>query len=250
MSQQPSFTDTQAQFSMAIRNPDKSPIPEGIEPRRMAIYQDLFYNNIEGFISNAFPVIKEIFDDKSWPVMIRDFMIMHQCKTPIFHEIAREFLNYLDTERDDKDDPDFLKELAHYEWVELALSVLDDEAQALRLTENEDLMDLKLATMNTAWSLSYHYPVHQIGPDFQPEMMNEQPIFLLVYRNLDDGLTFLELNPVSARLIELLNQGLTVLSAASQIAQELQHPNPEVVCEGAKALIHDWCSRGILKLNT
>ena len=59
-------------------------------------------------------------------------------------------------------------------------------------------------------------------------------------------LLFLELNPVSARLIDLLNEGQTGQQAAEQIAQELQHPNPEVVYDGAKVLIHDWIQRSIL----
>jgi hypothetical protein len=43
-----------------------------------------------------------------------------------------------------------------------------------------------------------------------------------------------------------LNTGLTGLQAAEQIAEELQHPNPQVVIDGAKMLIDDWLERGIL----
>lgn len=248
MSQQPSFIDTQYQFAQAIRDPDNSPVPNDIEPRRMIIYQELFYNNIEGFIANGFPVLRELTSDDAWGEMIRDFMIKHHCKTPLFHEIAREFLAYLDNERDCSQDPTFMKELAHYEWVELALSVADAELKPFKLEQGQDCLSLKLTTSPVAWVLSYHYPVHLIGPDFQPEQASEQPIFLLVYRNSDDGITFLELNPVSARLIELMNEGLTGLLAAKQIAQELQHPSADVVIAGASALIEDWLQRTILQL--
>ena len=88
--------------------------------------------------------------------------------------------------------------------------------------------------------------MHQISTDFQPEQASENPVFLLVYRDPNDDVLFLELNPVSARLIDLLNEGQTGQQAAEQIAQELQHPNPEVVVNGAKALIHDWIQRSIL----
>ena len=123
MSPQSSFMETQYQFANAIRDPDNNPAPDNIEQRRMTIYQELFYNNIEGFIANGFPVLREITPDQTWHSMIRDFMIKHRCKTPLFHEIAREFLAYLDNERSSKNDPIFINELAHYEWVELALSV-------------------------------------------------------------------------------------------------------------------------------
>jgi hypothetical protein len=248
MLQQPSFIDTQYQFSRYIRDPDNNPAPENIEPRRMAIYQELFYNNIEGFIANGFPVLREITSDDAWHSMIRDFMIKHHCKTPLFHEIAREFLTYLDNERDNTNDPVFIKELAHYEWVELALSVSDAETASFQLETGQDSLALQYVTSPVAWPLSYHYPVHLIEPDFQPTGPNDSPVFLLVYRNQDDGVTFLELNPVSARLIDLLNEGLTGQLAAQQIAQELQHPAPEVVIEGARSLIKDWVERDILQL--
>lgn len=173
-------------------------------------------------------------------------MIKHHCKTPLFHEIAREFLAYLDDERDLKNDPTFIKELAHYEWVELALSVSDADVNNVNIEQIQDPLNETFNTSPLAWPLMYHYPVHQIGPDFQPQQPNDTPVFLLVYRNKEDKVTFMELNPVSARLIDLLNEGKTGLDAATNIAQELQHSDPQIVIEGAKALLNDWLERGIL----
>lgn len=257
MSQQPktpSFIETQYQFAAFLRDPDNQPMPDNIEPRRMAIYRELFYNNIEGFIANGFPVLRQIFSDEAWHNMIRDFMIKHHCKTPLFHEIAREFMAYLENERDNANDPIFIQELAHYEWVELALSVLDNvedenENESINLNSNQDNLDVYFKTSPLAWPLVYNYPVHQIGPDFQPHEASNSPIHLLVYRNKADSITFMELNPVSTRLINLLNEGLTGKMAAEQIASELQHPNPQVVIAGARVLIDDWLQREVLISN-
>lgn len=252
MSQLPktqSFIDTQYQFAAFLRDPDNQPMPHNIEPRRMAIYRELFYNNIEGFISNGFPVLRQIFSNEDWHSMIRDFMIKHHCKTPVFHEISREFLAYLEDERDNANDPVFIQQLAHYEWVELALSVLDDvesENESITYHANQDSLALHFKTSRLAWPLIYNYPVHQIGPDFQPNEQTSSPVHLLVYRSETDNITFLELNPVSARLIDLLNEGMTGQLAAEKIATELQHPNPQIVTDGARALIEDWLLRGVL----
>ncbi|NOQ81923.1 MAG: DUF2063 domain-containing protein [Methylophaga sp.] len=249
MSQQPktqSFTDTQFQFANAIRDPENNAGPDKIEQRRMTIYRELFYNNIEGFIANGFPVLRGITSDEAWHSMIRDFMIKHRCKTPLFHEISREFLAYLNNERKSVNDPIFIKELTHYEWVELALSVSDAEVESRTIDLEEDILQAQFNSSPLAWPLVYHFPVHQIGPDFQPQQAGDAPTYLLVYRNKEDDVTFLELNPVSTRLIELLNEGLTGQAAAEQIAQELQHQNPEVVIEGARGLITDWLQREIL----
>ena len=56
----PGFRETQIEFSAHIRNPDSNPRPVDVEPRRMQIYLDLFYNNIEGFLANGFPIAKQV----------------------------------------------------------------------------------------------------------------------------------------------------------------------------------------------
>ncbi len=239
------FKTSQHQFTAHLRNPTSSSCPNDIEPRRMAIYESLIYNNIEGFIANAFPVIRQLYSDDNWHDMIRDFIIQHQSETPLFHEIAREFLAYLNTERDNDNDPPFLAELAHYEWVELALSILDVECDKADV-KDELILDTLLMTAPAAWSFAYQYPVHQISEDFQPVSTNHIPVFLLIYRNAHDNVTFLELNPVSARLIDLLNQGETGRQAAKVITQELKHNSTDIVLNGATVLISDWLQRGIL----
>lgn len=241
-----SFKDTQYQFASSIRDPEHQSAPDNIEQRRMAIYRELFYNNVEGFVATGFPILRQLTSDETWHAMVRDFMIQHRCKTPLFHEISREFLAYLDDERDLKNDPVFIKELAHYEWVELALSVSDAEVKDINLDNIQNSLNERFNTSPLAWPLAYNFPVHQIGPDFQPQQPNDTPVFLLVYRNKEDSVTFMELNPVSARLIDLLNEGKTGQQAAELIAQELQHPNPQVVIDGARALLDDWLQRGIL----
>lgn len=239
------FIETQMAFAAHLRDPQQVDAPEGIEERRMAIYRRLFYNNIEGFCSNAFPVLKSVVDETHWHAMVRDFMVQHRCRSPLFNEIAREFIAFLQQQRNDPADPPFLAELAHYEWVELALNIASADYQQTTLEADEDAMQLVLQTTALAWPLAYQYPVHQISPQNQPQQPLPQPVYLLVYRNAEDKVKFIELNPVSARLLDLLNAGLTGTQAATQIAEELQHHNHEVVMTGARQLIVDWIQRGI-----
>ena len=53
-----------------------------------------------------------------------------------------------------------------------------------------------------AWVLAYDYPVHQISPANQPHEPAGQSTFLVVYRNRDDQVGFMEINAVTARLLE------------------------------------------------
>src|SRR5690606_31251308 len=100
----------------------------------------------------------------------------------------------------------FLLELAHYEWVELAVSIQADPAPDDAVDPAGDLLAERPVVPPLAWSLAYDFPVHRIGPEFQPQTPGDTPTFLIVYRTAHDEIKFMELNPVTARLMALLEE--------------------------------------------
>ena len=245
-----SFKDWQYDFTSHIRDPEIVPAPEGIEPRRIKIYTELFYNNVEGFIASGFPVLRSLYEDDDWHTLVRDYFKNHMNKTPYFLEVSQEFLDYLQNERGEREeDFPFMLELAHYEWVELALSVDETEIDLNGIDANGDLLDGHPVVSPLAWPLSYNYPVHQISDEFQPDAPGEQPTHVVVYRdNKEDDVHFMELNPVTARLIYLLSEDeqLTGRAALEQIASELNHPNPDVVIDGGLDTLRELLDRDIV----
>ncbi len=244
----PLFAQRQYEFAAHIRSPATAPAPPDVEDRRMAVYRDLFYNNVEGFLSGSFPVLRKLMDDTWWHALARDFFARHRCRSPLFLEIPREFLDYLERERGaHPDDPPFLRELAHYEWVELALSVADSGTPPAADPDG-DLLAHPPVLSPLAWPLSYRYPVQRISPDFQPQVPAAQPVYLLVYRDPDDEVGFIELNPVSARLFSLLQEHAERSGAAvlQTIVEELEHPDPQTVIDGGRAILEQWRQRGII----
>ena len=228
-----------------LRDPQNNPAPEGIEPRRLKIYEDLVYKNIEGFISGGFPVLRSLYTDDDLHGLVRIFIDQHRCHTPYFLEISQEFLRFLTEEYQLREsDPLFIAELAHYEWVELALDVsLEDLAN---VTELHDPV-LEVPTLSPlAWLLSYQFPVHKIGKSFQPSEAVE-PTFLVVYRNPKDDVCFMELNPATARLLELIrdNTGATGASLLAQLSEELGMPS-ETVAEFGGELLSQLCTQSII----
>lgn len=245
----PDFKKHQYEFTAHIRDPQKNAKPEGIEDRRMGIYRELFYNNIEGFIASGFPVMRKVYDDVSWHKMIRDFFSRHESHTPYFLEIAQEFIDYLQNERQpQEEDPAGLIELAHYEWVEMALHVSDETIDMNDINANGDLLTQRPVFSPVAWPLVYQFPVHTMGPDNLPDKAPEQATYLVVYRNRKDEVRFLEINPVTARLIGLLqeNASFTGLDAIESIIKEMNHPNPDVVKKGGQAALEELHQHGII----
>ncbi|NNG12205.1 MAG: DUF2063 domain-containing protein, partial [Halobacteria archaeon] len=58
--ERPDFIRRQYEFAAHIRDPKHQPAPADVEDRRMGIYRELFYNNVEGFIAGTFPVLRRI----------------------------------------------------------------------------------------------------------------------------------------------------------------------------------------------
>lgn len=198
----------QAQLGMAahLRDPDSQPAPGGVEERRLQIYRDLIFNNIDNFLRSGFPVLHSLYTPGQWLELVRAFINGHRSHTPYFPEIGQEFLGFLMHEHSLREcDPPFMLELAHYEWVELALDIAQEELPAPQAVENLAGQVLQLSPL--AWVLSYSYPVHRIGPGYRPDVA--EPTFLCVYRDRQDKVCFIALNAATARLLELLRDNET-----------------------------------------
>jgi hypothetical protein len=232
-----SLRDSQMSMARYLRDPQGEPAPAGMEERRLKIYRDLVYNNIEGFISGGFPVLRSLYEDEDWHALVRLFIDQHRCHTPYFLEISQEFLSFLMENFEPRPcDPPFIVELAHYEWVELALDVSEEELPPSE-TALEPLRGVpRLSPL--AWVLAYQFPVHRIGPSNRPASA-EQPTYLAVYRGRDDKVRFMELNAATARLLELVrdNESATGAEILRALALELGMQEAQVLDFGASQLL-------------
>jgi hypothetical protein len=249
MASMPEFSRRQYAFAANIRDPENNPAPEDVEDRRMQIYRELFYNNVESFISGTFPVLRRIYSDADWHALVREYFSRHRSRTPLFHEIPREFLNWLETERaGNPADPPFLFELAHYEWVELALSIAEPASDHTQVDPHGDLLNGIPVLSPLAWHLAYRYPVHRIGPNYRPKQPGAMPTWLVVYRDREDAVGFIEINSVTKRLLELIDAGAnrTGVELLTCIATEMSHPQPDVVISGGAEIMNNLLHKQIL----
>ncbi len=234
------FRTVQRRFAAWIRDPESNPPPENIESRRMEIYRRLFYNNLEGFLRNGFPVLYSLLSAERWQRLVRAFMAGHAAQSPYFVEIPGEFVQWLATDHEpEPEDPPFMAELAHYEYMEVVLTTSTDEIPATGYNPEGDLLAAAPMVSPLICVLAYAWPVHRISAEFQPSEPLEQPVWLLIYRNRADRVRFMEINAPTARLLELLEQSplLPGRLHLEQLARELGYSDPaEVVRFGADML--------------
>lgn len=249
MSATPEFIQKQYEFTRHCRDPENNPAPANIEDRRMAIYRDLLYNNIEGFMSSNFPVIREIMNDGQWQKLIRNYFSNHKASTPLFPKLPTEFLSFLENEFDQNEEWPFLIELAHYEWVESALAMDMREIDDSEIDQNVDIFTGVPVINTLLLRLAYEYPVHRIGASYIPAEKPDQQTYLVVYRDREDKIGFMELNPVTARLLERIGEDTEKLTGQAHlqaIAEELNHPQPEIVINAGLEILQQMQQRDIL----
>lgn len=242
------FQTTQQRFAAYIRDPYSNPPPADVEPKRMAMYRELFFNNIDSFIASNFPVLRAILDDAQWLELTQDFFSRHHCRTPYFSEIAEEFLEYLQNERNQPNDYPFLLELAHYEWVEMALSIAKDAPNWGDQAFLTNLSTQTIALSQLAWPLLYQYPVHRIGPDFLPARPPEQATCLVVYRDQADQVHFLQVSGLTLSLLQILqDRGPMPAAQCLQIvAAEFPQVEPQLLHSNGLTMLRELAEKGIV----
>lgn len=243
------FDRKQREFAAYIRDPKHNPVPEGIQEQRMAMYRELFFNNINGFLASNFPVLRTLLNDEQWFELAQDFFANHISQSPHFSEIPEEFLAFLEHERDNANDYPFMLELAHYEWVEMALAI---SKQELVTNDSQLILETRVQLSPLAWSLAYQYPVHKISPDFLPTAPPEQPTCLIVYRDTHDDVHFIEITPLTYRLLAMIEEqeSMVVADCLQKMIQETQHPNPELMMTAGLQILTELADKMIILVDS
>lgn len=249
LDKRPAFQRYQYAFSAHIRDPKLHKRPPGIEARRMAIYNELLYNNIESFLLTCFPVMRKMLSNRRWGKLVRGFFSSHRSHTPYFRQIPDEFMQFLQNEwADGENYPGYLVELAHYEWIELVLSVSNRDEQAMEqkmaVDADGDLMSGIPVPNPVLANLAYQWPVHRIHPRAKIE---QAPTYLLVFRDADMHIRFMEQSAVSARLVSLLETvTLTGEQVTAQLAAELGYAATDQLAAFAATFLQNLKQAGAL----
>jgi hypothetical protein len=229
-----------------LRDPEHVAAPAGIEDRRLAIYRELLFNNIRELLGGNFPVLRMLLGEARWQALVRGFYRDHRSQTPLFPEIAREFLRYLESLPEPE--PPFLGELAHYEWVELALQISEARTDDIAHDAGGDLLAGAPVLSPLAWPLAYRWPVHRLGPEFQPATPPDAPSLLLLRREADGDVRFSELSPLAFRLLGRLGDEpqLSGHDQLQALAREAGVPTDDAFIAQGRRLLEQMRDSGVL----
>lgn len=252
------FQRQMLQLASFARSSGQAPLPEGLAPDRAMIYRQLFLNNIGELLTSTLPLTRAQVSDPVWRHWVSSFYSQYPHSTPYFMEIAGEFVEFLNSERETHEaELPAWAELAHYEWVQLAISV-DADAAA---TSTNALSNLLAHAANGEPScpadwlsvvpvlspvsaiLAYEYPVHEVTNLHAPA-----PTLILVYRDNGDRVQRMLLSPMAAQLLDAIqnNEGLDTGTLLESIGQCHGQPLTAEYRGWALQFMYDLALRGVL----
>jgi uncharacterized protein len=241
------FQQFQAAFTRHIRDPQAAPRPAGVPARGMRVYNELVFNNLLSFVSACFPVARALLGIRKWKSLAREFLAQHRAHSPYFRQIPEEFLRFMAQRPPQPEEPDFLNWLLHYEWVELALDTSNRVASLDGIDAEGDLLERVPVLNPVHMLLAYPYAVQRISRRYRPRPDQRETTHLLVFRDLSDRVRFVVLNPVSARLVALLEPGkLNGRQVIEGIVAETRHPDPRVVLAGGRQILERLRNEGAI----
>ena len=239
----------QRAFAAHLRDPTTHSAPRDVEDRRMRIYRELVYANVESLLGSNFPVLRTVLRDEDWHALVRDFLARHDAKSPLFTQLATELLAYLESDVSPlSESVPFLSELARWEWLETELLLADEAPGPAKVDATGDLLaGVPVLSPLVRW-LRATWPVHRIDADWRETPPSPQATGLVVHRDAIDAVHFMEVTPVTLRLIELLAETPTGRGRdhLERLAHERGIATPEAFFEGGLHALEDLRRRGVL----
>ena len=218
----------QALFAARIRDPQAAPLLPGIPAARMAVYEELFFNNLDGFITSGFPVLCRILGEPRRRRLVRAFLCEQRSATPYFLQIGEAFIDWLQQGGGaEPGDPPFVAELAHYERVELALDIATDALP-------------QQGWSPLAWPLAYAWPVQLLSADYRPTERPAEPTCLLAWRDREERVRFQQLAPFAFHLALRRQGGQPCRDALLDLAETTGLPADDHYFAHARALLDEW----------
>ena len=225
----------QFQFALArhLRDPLSAVAPEGVSAADVTVCTQEMVRNLCEVLEPAFPVTHALLGDEIWEHAVRLFLKDAPNHTPWASAVQRAFVDHVCESPDMQRLPAWLQDLAHFEWLQSAVSTSPVSWPAF--DAQGDVMQRVVVLNPTHVEAAYEWPVHGIDTDHQPDDM--QSTYVTMLRDSDDALHVLESSVFRGQLIDLLRDGQTGEQAFMVLAMWLSHPEPEAfVREGAQVM--------------
>lgn len=242
------FILAQREFARHLRDPRNTPAPPGLPAERVAVYRHAVRHNIAQFMHDNFPRVRDALSEAAWNVLLDEYLREHAAYTPVFSRLPGEFLAFLEARGTAPGLPDYLQEIAHFDWLENDVGCDEAALPQAGIDATGDLLDGHIVVNPVHRLVTYRYPVHAVNAEYRPETPPAQATHLVAFRDREHQFGVLDLNPVAHDLFQRVRAAPErgARAALLALAQALGHTDPARVMEGGLAILERMRSRELL----
>ena len=197
MQSQQELQEMQLAFAAAIRDPDLDTHFPNVSPEQLAVYRELFWDNVKALLDSACPVAREVLGQDTWSMLLGRFWKEHPASTPEYTRMPFEFADWIAGQNlEDGGLPLWLAELIRWEVAELGAMFAPES--------NDTRPRIGYQRHSIAPSLQLHASLGRAS--HRQELATQHPGDHLpaCYRTAELDIAFMELTPLGAALLELL----------------------------------------------
>lgn len=217
-------------------------------PPRLALYRRLVQNNLTGVTGKMLARTRARLNDLggAFDDAFASFLALRGPRTHYLRDVPREFLAWVEPHwRANPRLPAWAVDLARHELVEFEIAAARARAEVPPLTEVA--LDRPLVLAEPLRLMHYAYAIHELPAD--PSDRTEpapRPTTLLVHRDEEHLVRFLDLTPLAAAIVARLIDGATLGESVAAACADVGTSASEGVVADVAKLLANLGERGIV----
>ena len=218
-------------------------------PPRLGLYRRLIRNNLVGVTSQMMPRARARLNAIAAGAFDETFDAFLEAVAPRTHylrDVPGEFLAWaIPRWKDRPDIPAYVADLAAHELVEFAIAAAPTPLAAPPLAEIG--LDRPLVFADARRLARYGHAVHELPPSVDDRTVPaERDVSILVYRDANHRVRFLDLSPLAATIVERLFAGESLATALGPASALHGHVLDDAILADVARLLADLGERGVL----
>ncbi len=217
-------------------------------PRRLGLYRRLIQNNLTGVTEKMLPRTRARLNAHggAFDASFASYLSLRGPRTHYLRDVPREFLEWVEPRwKEERDVPPWATDLARHELVEFEVAAARERDETPSLAEVALTRPLILA--EPIRLMRYAFAVHELPADVDDRTEPvARPTTLLVHRDAEHVVRFLDLSPLAAAIVARLLEGDALGDAVTGACAEVATVTSEDVVANVARLLADLGERGIL----
>lgn len=206
----------------------------GVVPERLALYRKFVRQHCRGVLEKMYPRIRKLQPEGQWAQWVEEYYQAYPPGHYELNQLTARFPDFLKARIDRGEVPDYLEDLARYEWEEFA-AYSDPRMERVTLQPGQICLNPTARRLDLQYDLPAWVDLMDKGADCG--LPKRQPVRLLIARSPETGAcVFTKISPLAEVLVQVLSDGRRL--PREELEQALCEALGECLGEDAREPVH------------